>query len=81
MWNNEYFEKLYPTVITIVLVPVLISIVMIMYYLITGTEKAKKCTPHAFLIACFSFIIIVFWILIYIGAIYEHSSVIIESDE
>lgn len=76
--QNDYFDKIYPMVYFLILLPLFAAAGLFIYYYATKDSPfARSNLPIALILAVISSFLLFFWILIYILAIYPRDQVLV----
>ena len=76
MFDNEYFDLIYPTVILVFLAVMLVAIVLwFIYFIANDSHGSRKLVPPAFLIYGIASVLIGLWVFIYILFLYKKNQI------
>ena len=82
IYENEYFDRVYPTLIAVFLVINLCAIVLwVVYFVAEDSRGSRALVPWAFLAYSVGSLLITLWVVIYIFGMYKREKVFVRSWE
>ena len=76
IFNNESFIMAYPLVYFVCLLPLVTAVIIYSYYYVSEDSiKTRKWLPWAHLLGALTSLLLILWIIIYIGCIYDREMV------
>ena len=79
LYDNEYFDPIYPNVYAVLLIVLLVAVVLLLIYLIAPDSRGtRKILPYGYLVYGIGGILIGLWVIVYIAFIYKRDKVYIK---